>query len=65
MRKQKPIAERKKGGRPSRKPEDERILLALYQEHTSRELGELYDVPAGTVRAWVSQARKGCVQGNE
>ena len=54
----KPIAERKKGGRPSRRPDDAEMLLALYETHTSRELGELYDVPAGTIRAWVSQARK-------
>ncbi len=52
-------AERKKGGRPSKsnKP-DAAMLLAMYAEHTSGELAELYDVPASTIRAWVCRARK-------
>lgn len=53
------IKRKKRGGRPrSSKHPDNATLLLLYETHTSREIAELYDVPLGSVRPWISLARK-------
>lgn len=52
----------KKGGRPSKRPKSEaeaRELIELYKTHTATELAERYDVKPATIRAWVSDLRKG------
>lgn len=51
----------KTGGRPSKQPrtrEDKEQLIALYQTHTAKEIGDMYDVNASTVRSWISRMRK-------
>lgn len=56
--------ENKKGGRPSKRPKSEaeaRELIDLYKTHTATELAERYDVKPATIRAWVSDLRKGGV----
>ena len=60
--------ERKKGGRPSKRPKNEaetRELLTLYREHTATELAEKYGVKPATIRAWVSDLRNGGASVNE
>ena len=47
---------KKKSGVPAKMP-DEEILLALYQNHTSREIAGLYNVSESTVRSWVHKIR--------
>jgi len=56
------IIERKKGGRPSKRPRSEEELLELvelYKTHTATELAERYNVKSSTIRAWVCDLRKG------
>lgn len=48
----------KKGGRPSKRPDPER-LAELYAKHTATEIAKMYGVTATTVRSWVFRLRKG------
>lgn len=49
--------ERKKGGRPTVRP-DAKTLVELYSNHTASQIGEMYGVPASTVRYWVCYYRR-------
>lgn len=49
--------ERKKSGRPTVRP-DAKTLVDLYAKHTASQIGEMYGVPATTVRYWVHYYRK-------
>lgn len=56
--------ERKKGGRPTKRPKSEaeiRKLVEMYKTHTATELAEQYGVKPGTIRSWVSHMRNGGV----
>lgn len=48
---------KKKGGRPSKKP-DINVLNMLYQTMTAKQIAEHYDVKEATVRSWIARARK-------
>lgn len=48
----------KKRGRPRKMPDAE-TLVRLYADHTSRELGEMYNTSPATIRAWICRIRKG------
>lgn len=47
----------KKMGRPTKRPNPE-LLALLYKNHTSKEIAEMYDVSASTVRMWACRLRK-------
>lgn len=51
------IIERKKGGRPSKRPTNDELAM-LYSSMTAREVAEHYGVSVYTVRNWISKARK-------
>lgn len=48
----------KKMGRPTKRPAPE-FLVALYKDHTAKQIAEMYDVKESTVRSWVARLRKG------
>ena len=48
----------KKMGRPTKRPEPE-FLVALYNDHTAKQIADMYDVRESTVRSWISRLRKG------
>lgn len=45
-----------KGGRPSRKPNDEDLAL-LYSQYTASEIAEMMGVKVATVRSWIARQR--------
>lgn len=49
--------EKKKGGRPTNKPNDD-VLSDLLSKHTSVQIAAMYGVSSSTVRAWAYHARK-------
>ena len=50
--------ERKKRGRPSKKPKDNALLIELYKDHTSAQIAKMYAVSPGTVRTWFTNMRR-------
>lgn len=48
----------KKKGRPSIRPDAEK-LSELYQEHTAKEIANMYHVNVSTVFRWIQKYRKG------
>ena len=44
-------------GRRSKRPTD-KILVALYEEYTTIEIGDMFRVPPATVRTWMFNLRK-------
>lgn len=57
------IPEKKRRGRPSKRPKDDALLIALYEDHTSKEIAEMYAVSPGTVRMWFTNMRKAAEDG--
>lgn len=53
----------KKGGRPRTRPDDE-MILSLYANMTSSQIGRMFDVSPATVRSWVARAKKSRVMVN-
>lgn len=49
--------ERKKGGRPSKKPPKE-VLAMLYQRMTAPEIAKHYGVSESAVRTWLHDYRQ-------
>lgn len=47
----------KKNGRPRSRPDDE-IILKLYKNMTSTQIGMMFDVSPATVRSWVMRAKQ-------
>ena len=54
----------KKSGRPSNKPNDEK-LLTLYQTMTAAQIAETYGVAVSTVKGWIRSARKKIIEGEK
>ena len=54
----------KKSGRPSNKPDDEK-LLTLYQTMTAAQIAESYGVAVSTVKGWIRSARKKIIEGEK
>lgn len=54
----------KKSGRPSNKPDDEK-LLTLYQTMTAAQIAESYGVAVSTVKGWIRSARKKILEGEK
>lgn len=50
-------AANKKGGRPSKKPDDS-VLLNEYRVLTAAQIAERYSVPVATARSWIAKAQK-------
>lgn len=52
------IVKKKRGGRPSKMPSPEMILM-LYESNTATEIAHMYNVPVATVRYWIYKIRHG------
>lgn len=51
------IKNKKLGGRPTVRP-DADWLVKYYEEHTAREIAEMFDVSISTVRSWVCRIKQ-------
>lgn len=51
------VIPKKRSGRPSMRP-DPQYLADLYETFTAKEIGDMFNVPASTVRSWVCRLRK-------
>lgn len=51
------LQEKNKGGRPRTRPSDE-LILKLYRDLSSRQIGMMYEVSPATVRSWVLRAKQ-------
>lgn len=57
-RRERQAKEPKKMGRPTKRPEDMKHLLELYEHFSAKQIAMFYEVSEGTVRSWVCRARK-------
>ncbi len=58
------VKEKNQGGRPRTRPDDD-LILRLYNDLTSRQIGMMFEVSPATVRSWVARAKQSQSRKNE